>query len=144
MKTIHHITIHQAAMQAEERTYEPALANRDNQLRSIGLNPAWPVGFISVGEQRTRSVLNIIRTLAKQHRQLNLIILCGKDKALFRKLHGLQLPLPTAVYSYISPTPSLFLQLSDFVLGQPGATTINECHDIINRSDYQSNSHLAG
>ena len=117
MKTIHNIAIHKAGMQVKESTYEPAAANRDYQLRSIGLNPAWPVGFIAVGEQRTRSVLNMIRALAKQHRQLNLIILCGKDKALFSKLHGSQLPFPTAVYSYMAATPSLLLELSDFVYG---------------------------
>jgi processive 1,2-diacylglycerol beta-glucosyltransferase len=129
MKTMHNIT----AMPLQESTFEPAPANRDYQLRSIGLNPAWPVGFIAVGEQSTRSVLNMVRALAKEHRQLNLIILCGKDKALFSKLHALPLPFPTAVYSCITPTPLLFFHLSDFVIGEPGATTINECHDLINK-----------
>jgi UDP-N-acetylglucosamine:LPS N-acetylglucosamine transferase len=133
MKTIRNLAIYKADLPVKESAYEPAFANRDYQLRSIGLNPAWPVGFISAGEQKTRSILNMVRALAKQHRQLNLIILCGKDKALFSKLLALPLPFPTAVYSYISPTPLLFGQLSDFTIGQPGAKTINECHDLINQ-----------
>lgn len=136
MKTIRNLAIHKAEMPVKESIHEPAFANRDYQLRSIGLNPAWPVGFISAGNQRTRSVLKFIRGLAKQHRQLNLIILCGKDKALFSKLLALPLPFPTAVYSYIAPTPLLFGQLSDFTIGQPGARTVNECNDLIHQMRY--------
>lgn len=132
MKNTSNIALHKAGMPVEASTYEPA-SNRNYQLRSIGLNPDWPVGFIAVGEQKTRSVLNIVRALAKNHRQLNLIILCGKYKALFSKLHALHLPIPTAVYSYIYPTPLLFRHLSDFTLGQPGSMTINECHELINQ-----------
>jgi hypothetical protein len=132
MKNTSNIALHKTGMSVEESTYEP-VSNRDYQLRLIGLNPAWPVGFIAVGEQRTRYILNIVRTLAKQHRQLNLIILCGKDKALFSKLHALHLPILTAVYSYIYPTPLLFRHLSDFTFGQPGAMTINECHELISQ-----------
>ena len=123
MKTIRNLAIYKAETPVKS-TYEPVIANRDYQLRSIGLNPAWPVGLISVGEQRTRTILNMVRDLAKQHRQLNLIILCGKDKALFSKLLALPLPFPTAVYSYMTPTPLLFEQLSDFVIGQPGTMTM--------------------
>ena len=133
MKTIRNLAIHKAEMPVKESSNESTFANREYQLRSIGLNPAWPVGFISAGDQRTRSVLNFIRALAKQHRQLNLIILCGKDKALFSKLLALPLPFPTAVYSYIAPTPLLFQQLSDFTIGQPGASTLNECNELIHQ-----------
>jgi hypothetical protein len=139
MKTIRNLAIHKAEMPVKESSYESTFANRVYHLRAIGLNPAWPVGFISAGNQRTRSVLNFIRALAKQHRQLNLIILCGKDKALFSKLLALPLPFPTAVYSYITPTPLLFGQLSDFTIGQPGARSINECNELIfqMRTPYQ-------
>src|SRR5688572_33473039 len=96
MKTIRNLAIYKAEIPVKS-TSEPVIDNRDYQLRSIGLNPSWPVGFIAVGEQRTRTILNMVRDLAKQHRQLNLIILCGKDKALFTKLLALPLPFPTAV-----------------------------------------------
>lgn len=113
-------------MPVSESAYEPAPADRDFQLRSIGLNPEWPVGLLSFGAQGSRKILAITRALAKQHRQLNLIILCGKNKKLFSKLSALKLPFPAAVYSYLSQPPLLFLHLSDFVIGKPGAMTISE------------------
>jgi processive 1,2-diacylglycerol beta-glucosyltransferase len=113
-------------MPVDESAYGPAPADRDFQLRSIGLNPEWPVGLLSFGAQGSRKILAITRALAKQHRQLNLIILCGKNKKLFSQIKALKLPFPTAVYSYLNQTPQLFQHLSDFAIGKPGAMTISE------------------
>ncbi|WP_207513109.1 glycosyltransferase [Longitalea luteola] len=110
----------------DESAYEPAPADRHFQLRSIGLNPEWPVALISFGAQGSHKIRAVVHALAKQHRQLNLIILCGKNKRSFRKITALQLPLPTAVYSYLHQSPILFLHLSDLVIGKAGAMTISE------------------
>ncbi|WP_158085497.1 glycosyltransferase [Niastella vici] len=109
-----------------ESAYEPRPRNRDWQLKAIGLNPAWPVGFISFGIQGSPDILQITRALAKQHQQLNLIIMCGKNKKLFRQLTTTKIPFPTAVYYYLPQTPVQYLQLADFAIGKPGAMTITE------------------
>jgi processive 1,2-diacylglycerol beta-glucosyltransferase len=90
------------------------------------LNPNWPVGFLSFGAQGTRNVLDITRALAKKHTRLNLIIMCGKNKKLFKQITALKLPFPTAVYSYLPQTPLQLLHLCDFAIGKPGAMTITE------------------
>ncbi len=113
-------------MPVEESAYEPAPPDRNAQLRSIGLNPNWPVGFLSFGAQGPRNVLDITRALAKKHTNLNLIIMCGKNKKLFRQITALKLPFPTAVYSYLPNTPLQLLQLCDFSIGKPGAIAISE------------------
>jgi UDP-N-acetylglucosamine:LPS N-acetylglucosamine transferase len=115
-----------AGMPVEESAYELPPPDRDAQLRTIGLNPEWPVGFLSFGAQGTRNVLDIARALAKKHTQLNLIIMCGKNKKLFRQINALKLPFPTAVYSYLPQAPLQFLHLSDFAIGKPGVMTITE------------------
>jgi processive 1,2-diacylglycerol beta-glucosyltransferase len=115
-----------SGMPVDENAYEARPRNRAAQLRTIGLNPEWPVGFLSFGAQGSQQMLAITRALAKQHSQLNLIILCGKNKKLFRQITALKLPFPTAVYSYLPNTPVHLLQLADFAIGQPGAMTITE------------------
>jgi hypothetical protein len=110
----------------EESAYDPAPPDRNAQLRSIGLNPNWPVGFLSFGAQGSNNVLAIVCSLAKKHTNLNLIIMCGKNKKLFKKLHALKLPFPTAVYSYLPQAPLQLLHLCDFAIGKPGAMTITE------------------
>ena len=115
-----------AGMPVEESAYELPPPDRDAQLRTIGLNPNWPVGFLSFGAQGSRNVLQIARALAKKHTDLNLIIMCGKNKKLFSQLNAMKLPFPTAVYSYLPQTPLQFLHLSDFAIGKPGAMTITE------------------
>lgn len=106
--------------------YEARPRNRDWQLKAIGLNPKWPVGFISFGTKGSRNILTITRALAKQHRNLNLIIMCGKDKKLFRQLTAMKWPFPTAVYYHLPQTPVHYLQLADFAIGEAGAMTITE------------------
>ncbi|WP_081158766.1 MGDG synthase family glycosyltransferase [Niastella populi] len=113
-------------MPVDESAYEPAPPDRNAQLRSIGLNPNWPVGFLSFGAQGMRNVLDIARALAKQHTKLNLIILCGKNKKLFRQIHALKLPFPTAVYSHLPQAPLHLLHLCDFAIGKPGTISITE------------------
>ena len=113
-------------MPVGECAYECIPHNRNEQLRTIGLNPAWPVGFLSFGAQGSRGILAIIKALALQHRHLNLIIMCGKNKKLFKQVSALQLPFPKAVYTYLPKTPLHLLHLADFAIGKPGAMTITE------------------
>lgn len=106
--------------------YECTPHNRREQLRAIGLNPVWPVGFLSFGAQGSRNILAIIKALAKQHRHLNLIIMCGRNKKLYKQVTALKLPFPVAVYTYLPKTPLRHLHLADFAIGKPGAMTITE------------------
>lgn len=106
--------------------YECTPHNRREQLRAIGLNPVWPVGFLSFGAQGSRNILAISKALAKQHRHLNLIIMCGRNKKLYKQVTALKLPFPVAVYTYLPKTPLRHLHLADFAIGKPGAMTITE------------------
>jgi processive 1,2-diacylglycerol beta-glucosyltransferase len=115
-----------AGLPVEVNAYDPIPPDRNAQLRSIGLNPNWPVGFVSFGGQGSRKALDVVRALAKKHTNLNLIIMCGKNKKLFKQITALKLPFPTAVYSYLPQAPVSFLHLCDFAIGQPGAMTITE------------------
>lgn len=115
-----------SGMPVDESAYELPPPDRNAQLRTIGFNPNWPVGFLSFGGQGTRNILDIARALAKKHTHLNLIVMCGKNKKLFRQMNALKLPFPTAVYSYLPQAPMLFLHLSDFAIGKPGAMTVTE------------------
>ncbi|HUP12106.1 MAG TPA: glycosyltransferase [Niastella sp.] len=115
-----------SGLPVEESAYELPPPDRDAQLRTIGLNPEWPVGFLSFGAQGSHNVLDIVRALAKKHTRLNLIIMCGKNKKLFRQINALKLPFPIALYSYLPQTPLHFLHLSDFAISKPGAMTITE------------------
>src|ERR1044072_6072885 len=52
-----------SGMPVDESAYELPPPDRNVQLRTIGFNPNWPVGFLSFGGQGTRNVLDIARAL---------------------------------------------------------------------------------
>ena len=58
---------------------------------------------------------------------INMIFLCGRNKAVYKKLKSAETPFKKLVLDYQAETPVKYFQLADFVIGKAGAMTINEC-----------------
>ena len=99
---------------------------REKKLVEMGLNPAWPVVTVSYGGQGSVIVKKIARQIQKYTQEINVIFLCGKNESVFDWLISQQFTYKKAVLGYQKETPVRYIQLSDVVIGKPGAMTITE------------------
>jgi processive 1,2-diacylglycerol beta-glucosyltransferase len=100
-------------------------------LARLGLDPQLPTGIVSFGGQGNNIAAEIIDQLSHSanHAKLNInmIFLCGRNRAVYKKLKSAETPFKKLVLDYQDETPVKYFQLADFVIGKAGAMTINEC-----------------
>lgn len=90
------------------------------------LNPNLKTIFLSFGGQGTQQVYRIANLIAEHKLKYNLIIMCGKNQTLFNSVSKIKFSYPVIIKSYTKETPIAYIQLSDIVIGKPGAMTIAE------------------
>lgn len=88
---------------------------------AIGLPPQRPVGVVMFGGQGSMQMLRIARDLD----EVPLILLCGRNKALARRLRALERRAPHVVYGYTDDVASV-MRLADFLIGKPGPGCLSE------------------
>ncbi|GAB3713165.1 glycosyltransferase [Spirosoma flavus] len=115
-----------AGMIVDPICYETPPPERDSALRNLGLNPALPTGLVSFGGQGCTHVQAIAEAVATSMLEVNIIFLCGRNKAVYEAIEQLEMPYPRLVFGYLKETPIHYLHLADFAIGKPGAMTITE------------------
>lgn len=106
-------------------SYENVSESIDYNERSQ-INPNLKTVFLSFGGQGTIQVLKIAQLIASNKIPVNLIIMCGKNEDLYHQVSQINFPYPVIIKSYTKETPIAYIQLSDIVIGKPGAMTIAE------------------
>ncbi len=101
--------------------YRPLALDRRAERARLGLDPDRTTGLVMFGGQGSMAMLDI----AKQLDDVQLILLCGHNLPLARKLGALK---STAARSAIGFTPEVrrYLQLADFFVGKPGPGSLSE------------------
>jgi hypothetical protein len=102
------------------RFYEPVPIHRATELRRLGLDPSRPTGLVLFGGQGS----NVMREIAAQLDQTQLILICGKNAALAERLRAKKRPLHH-VEGFTKEIP-YFMTLADFFIGKPGPGSISE------------------
>lgn len=97
------------------------------EIARLGLDPQLPTGIVSFGGQGNNIAAEIISHLSQAELGVNMIFLCGRNKAVHKKLSGMETSYKKLVLGYLDETPVKYFQLADFVIGKAGAMTINEC-----------------
>ncbi len=97
------------------------------EIARLGLDPQLPTGIVSFGGQGNHMAAEITNQLSQANLEINMIFLCGRNEAVYKKLCGKETTHKKLVLSYLEETPIKYLQLADFVIGKAGAITINEC-----------------
>ena len=100
--------------------------NVAQELARLGLDPELPTGLVSFGGQGSVLVSEIAKRLAESDLKLNLILLCGRNQAVYEELSHLDTPYRKLVLGYSKETPIYYHRLADFVIGKPGSMTITE------------------
>jgi UDP-N-acetylglucosamine:LPS N-acetylglucosamine transferase len=101
--------------------YGPAAVDRDERRRALGLEPRRPTGVVMFGGQGSRQMLRIARALDT----VQLVLMCGHNRALADELRGLRRAAPHAVFGFTDDVPGV-MRLADFFIGKPGPGCLSE------------------
>jgi hypothetical protein len=101
-------------------------SNRRIAKASLHLNPGLPVIYVGFGGYGNSLMLDIMKQAGRLKEKFNFIFVCGHNQDLTEKLrkHS-QEGVHAAVFGYV-PDPKPYLELSDYFVGKPGATSISE------------------
>jgi UDP-N-acetylglucosamine:LPS N-acetylglucosamine transferase len=114
-----------SGMIVHPKFYEPNSIDRAEERIKLGLHPDLPTGLVLFGGHGSRAMLRIAERIAEARMPLQLILLCGRNAALFRKLCSLSLPYRAHVQGF-TDSVAYFMTLSDFFIGKPGPGSISE------------------
>lgn len=98
----------------------PALSLADAR-RGLGLDPDRPTGVVMFGGQGSRQMLAIARALG----DVQLVLMCGRNEALARRLRAFRRPAPQAVFGFTEDVAAA-MRLGDFLIGKPGPGCLSE------------------
>ncbi|MDO8903488.1 glycosyltransferase [Hydrogenophaga sp.] len=102
--------------------YEPLALDRASEQRRLGLDPSRPTGLVLFGGHGSKAMLGIARRLADS---TQLILVCGHNQALARRLKVLAGSAPRVVVGFTTDIPR-YMQLADFFIGKPGPGSLSE------------------
>ncbi|GAB3504661.1 glycosyltransferase [Spirosoma knui] len=115
-----------AGMIVDPGCYQQPPPDKLAELSRLGLDPSLPTGVLSFGGQGSIYGLRVAQALIRSKIKVNMIFLCGRNKAVYDQISGLDTPYPKLVLDYSPQTPIHYLHLADFAIGKPGAMTITE------------------
>ncbi len=101
--------------------YEPLALDRASERARLGLEPDRPTGIVMFGGQGSTAMLSIARQLG----DVQLILMCGHNRALAAKLRALKSGAPRAVVEF-TPQVRRYMMLGDFFIGKPGPGSLSE------------------
>lgn len=101
--------------------YDLRPCDRSEERRQLGLDPARPVGLVMFGGQGARAMNTIAQKLEDQQ----LILVCGHNARLAKRLRAASARAPHAVIGFTDQVPRL-MQLADYFVGKPGPGCLSE------------------
>ena len=101
--------------------YQPVPLDRTAARKALGLDAQQPTGLVLFGGHGSAQMLRIAQALD----DVPLILLCGHNQALQRKLQALPSRAPHVVLGF-TPEVARHMQLADFFIGKPGPGSLSE------------------
>jgi 1,2-diacylglycerol 3-beta-galactosyltransferase len=105
--------------------YEPVRGDRAMERRKLGLDPKLPTGLVLFGGYGSQVMVEIARSMAGSKTRVQLVFLCGRNRALVERLRSLDLPYPAHIQDFTDKVMR-FMWLSDFFIGKPGPGSVSE------------------
>jgi hypothetical protein len=107
------------------RFYEPVEIDRRAERQKLGLDPDLPTGLVLFGGQGSHVMRKILERLDRSKLELQLILICGRNEKLARRLRGFRSRISKFVEGFTTAVP-YYMHLSDFFIGKPGPGSISE------------------
>jgi len=101
--------------------YRPSPVDRAAEREKLGLHPYRATGIVIFGGQGS----NKMRRIAQCLDNTQLILVCGRNRALAAALRTLRASAPRLILEFTSEVP-YYMALSDFFIGKPGPGSISE------------------
>lgn len=101
--------------------YQPVEVDRAAERERLGLDPKKPTGLVLFGGQGSKAMLSIDKLLD----DTQLILVCGKNKALAAKLRARTSKAKHVIEGFTTEIPK-YMHISDFFIGKPGPGSISE------------------
>lgn len=101
--------------------HEPAAGDRSAERAAHGLPTDGLVGAVMFGGHGSAEMLEVARALP----EVPLILLCGHNERLARRLRALPARAPRIVVGFTAEVPR-WLRLADFFVGKPGPGSLSE------------------
>jgi UDP-N-acetylglucosamine:LPS N-acetylglucosamine transferase len=101
--------------------YAPPLLNRDQERARLGFDPQQPIGIVLFGGHGSEAM----RTLAQQLDDVQLVLMCGHNRALAESLRRRPARAPRQIVEF-TPQVRHYMQLADFFVGKPGPGSLSE------------------
>jgi len=101
--------------------HRPLQFDRFEARRALGLDPLRPTGVVLFGGHGSR----VMSAIAQELEDVQLILLCGHNAPLARKLRKMKASAPRAVVEF-TPEVRRYMQLGDFFIGKPGPGSLSE------------------
>ncbi len=101
--------------------YRPRREDAQAERARLGLDPERPTGLVLFGGQGSKAM----QTIAQRLDGTQLILVCGHNEALARRLRALPAGAPRHVVGYTGDIAAL-MQLADFFIGKPGPGSLSE------------------
>lgn len=105
--------------------YEPVDVDRVRERERLMLHPERPTALVMFGGQGSNVMVDIVKRLANLAKDLQLILICGRNERLAQRLRTLKTSLRIFVEGFTAEIP-YYMKLSDFFIGKPGPGSITE------------------
>jgi hypothetical protein len=105
--------------------YEEIRLDRGAELNALGFRPDLPTGIVLFGGEGSTKMLKIAQRLQESKRELQLIMICGKNEKLAARLRAMQSRFPMHVVGFTHEVPK-YMELADYFIGKPGPGSISE------------------
>jgi 1,2-diacylglycerol 3-beta-galactosyltransferase len=103
----------------------PAPGERHVLRRGLGLDEHRPTLLVTSGGEGSGGLLRQVRALAWGAHPWQLVVICGRNQRLWRRLARVRLRTPTRVFGFVDNMPEL-MRACDLVIGKAGPGAIAE------------------
>jgi UDP-N-acetylglucosamine:LPS N-acetylglucosamine transferase len=105
--------------------YSAPAVDRDRERTRLGLRSDLPTGLVLFGGEGSNTMYPIAQRLGKSSLDLQLVMICGRNDNLRRRLEALKTRNKIFVEGFTKEIP-YYMQLADFFIGKPGPGSISE------------------
>ena len=105
--------------------YENSTVDLGAERRELGLDPRLPTGLVLFGGEGSNVMFSIAKQLGNCDLDLQLIMICGRNRALKERLARLQTRNKLHLEGFTKEIPR-FMRMADFFIGKPGPGSISE------------------
>jgi len=114
-----------SGMILKPRFYERKTVDAVEERKRLGLEPNRPTGVVLFGGHGSRVMVDIVRSLDRSSREVQLILLCGHNQQLAAWLNDLKTRTRILVEGF-TVNVDYYMSLADFFIGKPGPGSISE------------------